>query len=375
MRATTGSISCNATALLRVLAIALMVATILAVMGASQSQAWYVVNHGTAPPWSQSLLWSATQWYAWAVFVPIVVLAGLRFSFASGASVVGRVLLHTLFAIAFALAHLLLQTAILWFLIPGGQAFLGSFGTGALTLVVTTLQWELLSYAVVLAATHIALYLRRAQQESLTRRELETQAARAQLDALKRQMQPHFLFNALNALVSMQHENSPEQRFTIRLAEILRLLLEGNDAVSATLANELLLVEAYLHVERVRLGARLCTVIDVPDCLSETLLPSLILQPLVENAVTHGVARDPAGGEIRIEARRAGREVIVEITNTCHTRQGSPAYRGNGIALDNCRQRVALMYGASARFEAGPMQTNGFRAAITVPAMDVGVSE
>src|SRR5450432_970000 len=242
MRATTSSsISCNAATLLRVFALALGVATILAVMGASQSQAWYVINRSTPPPWSQSLLWQATQWYAWAMFVPVVVLVGLRFNFASGASIVGRILLHALFSIVFALTHLLLQTAILWFLIPGGQAFLGSFVSGALTLVVTTLQWELLSYAVVLAATHIALYLRRAQQESLTRRELETQAARAQLDALKRQMQPHFLFNALNALVSMQHEDSSEQRFTIRLAEILRLLLEGNDSASATLANELAL--------------------------------------------------------------------------------------------------------------------------------------
>lgn len=366
-----GSIPRNEIAPLRVLAIAMAIATILAVMGASQSQGYYAVNHGTPPPWSQSLLWSATQWYAWAVFVPFIVLLGVHFSFGGGTSPTGRVLLHTLFALIFALAHLLLQATIVWFLLPGGRAFLGSFTTGVLTLIVTTLQWELLSYGVVLAATHVVLYLRHAQEEALARREIETRAALAQLGVLKRQMQPHFLFNALNALVSMQREGSAEQRFTVRLADFLRMLLEGNDDASATLANELLLVEAYLHVERVRLGSRLRISVAVPEILHRMQLPALILQPLAENAITHGVARDPAGGEIRVEARRDGADVLVEIVNTGRTDSAATPNRGCGMALDNCRRRLALMYGVAARIEAGPAHPNGFRVAIILPAASV----
>ncbi|MEO8802971.1 MAG: histidine kinase [Rudaea sp.] len=374
MHASTASPTANAIAPLRVLALALGLATILALMGASQSQAYYVIHHGTPPPWSQSLLFSATQWYAWAVLVPFVVMLGARFRFGGDASTIGRAWLHISFALLFALLHLLLQTTVVWFALPGGREFLGSFGTGMLTLLVTTLQWELLSYAVVLAATHIVLSLRRAQADALARHELETRAAQAQLAALQRQMQPHFLFNALNALVSMQRENSPEQRFTLRIADFLRLLLAGDSSSSTTLAIELRLVHAYLHVEQVRLDARLHVNVDIPENLGATRLPALILQPLVENAVTHGVAHDPAGGEIRVSARREGAQVVIEIVNICRSRQEALPNRGNGIALDNCRRRLALMYGDGARFESGPTSDNGFRAALILPAAPAGAA-
>lgn len=371
MRGNDDVIRPHAALLLRALAIAIVVATVLAVLGASQSHAYYAVNGGTPPAWTQSLLWSAAQWYAWALLVPWVVLAGLRFNFSGGEWLPGRILLHGLFALCFALIHLLIQASLLWFMLPGGRRFLGSFGAGILTLLATTLQWELLSYAVILAATHVALYVRRAQSEALARRELEAQTARAQLGVLKRQMQPHFLFNALNALVSMQRENSPEQRFTIQLAEVLRLLLEGGDSASATLASELSMVEAYLRVERVRLGARLRAVVEAPESLSETRLPSFILQPLVENAIKHGVACDPEGGDIHVQARRVGPHVVIEVTNTWRMRRANPS-RGLGIALDNCRRRLELMYGAAASFDARPLQADEFRATILVPLSVAG---
>ncbi len=181
----------------------------------------------------------------------------------------------------------------------------------------------MLSYATVLAATHVVLYLRQAQSEALARREMEARAASAQLSALKRQMQPHFLFNALNALVSMQREDSPEQRFTIRLAEILRLLLTDGERASATLADELRLVDAYLHVERVRLGTRLRASVDVPEALRTAILPACFVQPLVENAVTHGVACDPDGGEIQVTARHDQAHLRIEVTNSCVSASGN----------------------------------------------------
>jgi hypothetical protein len=346
--------------------LALAAATVLALMEASQSQAWYALHGGQAPPWSQSLSWSLAQWYAWAVFVPLMVLAGLRFSFGGDASILGRSLLHAGFGLLFALLHLLLQACILW-LLPGGREFLGGFVPGVETLLITTLQWELLSYAAELADTHVWLYLRRAQPDALTRRELETRAAQAQLSALKRQMQPHFLFSALNALVAMQPENSAAQRFTIRLSEMLRMLLDSGDRTEATLADELRLVEAYLHVERARLGSRLQANVDVPDALGGTVLPALILQPLVENAVTHCVARDPSGGRIDVSAQRDGANVIIEIANSGLAAAVAPPNRGNGMALDNCRRRIALMFGAEARLETGPTGANGYRTALVLP--------
>lgn len=352
--------------LLRLFALAFAAASLLAIMGASQSHGYYVLHHGTPPPWSQSLLWAAAQWYAWAVFVPLIVLAGLRYPlFGDGITTAVRVILHLGFAIVFACLHLVTQTAILWFALPGGREFLGNFTTGLLTLLTTTLQWELLSYATVLAATHVVLYLRRIQRETMVRREMEVRAANAQLAALKRQMQPHFLFNALNALVSMQGEDSPEQRFTIRLAEILRLLLADGERASSTLEEELRLVDAYLHVERVRLGTRLRAHVDVPEALRSAVLPACFVQPLVENAITHGVAGDPHGGEILLTAQHNASRLRIEITNSCTT--AAHGVRGNGIALDNCRRRLELMYGNAARFNAGLIAPGRFRATIELP--------
>lgn len=351
----------------RVFALAFAAATLLTVMGASQSHGYFVLHGGTPPPWSQSLLWGAAQWYAWAVFVPLIVLAGSRWPlFGDGVTTAIRAVLHLGLAFAFACLHLLVQTTILWFVLPGGREFLGSFATGLLTLLTTTLQWELISYAAVLAATHVVLYLRRAQNEALARREMEARAASAQLSALKRQMQPHFLFNALNALVSMQREDSPEQRFTIRLAESLRLLLADGERASATLADELRLVDAYLHVERVRLGSRLRASVEVPESLRSAILPACFVQPLVENAVTHGVACDPDGGEIHVSAHHDYAHLRIEITNSCTT--AATGTRGNGIALANCRRRLELMYGSAAKFDAGPIAPDRYRATIELPA-------
>ena len=352
--------------LLRLFALAFAAATLLAVMGASQSHGYYVLHHGTPPPWSQSLLWGAAQWYAWAIFAPLIVLAGLRYPlFGDGITTTVRAALHLGLALLFACLHLLTQTAILWFALPGGREFLGSFATGLLTLLTTTLQWELISYATVLAATHVVLYLHRVQHETAARRESEARAASAQLSALKRQMQPHFLFNALNALVSMQREDSPEQRFTIRLAEILRLLLTDGERASATLAEELRLVDAYLHVERVRLGARLRARVEVPEALRSVILPACFVQPLVENAITHGIAGDPRGGEVLVTAQYDESRLRIEVTNSCTT--AAHAAHGNGIALENCRRRLELMYGRAARFDAGPIAPDRFSAIIELP--------
>ncbi|HEY6895289.1 MAG TPA: histidine kinase, partial [Rhodanobacteraceae bacterium] len=333
--------------------------------------AYYAINGGTAPPWLQSLLWAAAQWYPWALFAPLAMFAARRFGFGDGASSVLRGAQHALLAATLAVIHAVLQSLLLWFVLPNGRAFLGNFTEGSITLLATTFHFDLLTYAVVIAMAYVVFFLRRSRFEALARRELETETARAQFAALQRQMQPHFLFNALNALVSMQREDSAEQRFTLRLAGILRQLLETGERATATLADEVALVEAYLYVEHARLGSRLNACIDVPPSLRAARLPPCTLQPLVENAITYGVARDPEGGSVRIDARRSGTDIVVEVVNSCR----SPAMtgpRGNGIALDNCRRRLALMYGASARFDASPRDEGSFCARIVLPETAMG---
>jgi two-component system sensor histidine kinase AlgZ len=229
-------------------------------------------------------------------------------------------------------------------------------------------HWGFLAYIAMIALVHVTIYVHRAQGEALAREELRTQAVSAQLTALAKQMQPHFLFNALNALVAMLEEGSAAQVFTIRLADMLRILLQRGDRATATLGEELALVEAYLDIERARLGSRLHTDIQVAESVTQCRVPAFILQPLVENAITHGISRSLEGGEVQVRAAREAGAIVIEISNTCAGGpEGGDAADGMQLALPNCRRRLALLYGAGARFYASFVTRNLFRASIILP--------
>ena len=146
---------------------------------------------------------------------------------------------------------------------------------------------------------------------------------------------------------------------------MLRILLRNADHATASLAEELALVDAYIEIERTRLGARLHTRLSVCDNLLDCRLPSFILQPLVENAIRHGVSRTLESGEVALSAQRVGDEIRIDISNFCP--EPADASVGNRMTLPNCRRRLALMYGDSARFDAGFVDRNHFRASIILP--------
>jgi signal transduction histidine kinase len=176
---------------------------------------------------------------------------------------------------------------------------------------------------------------------------LETAAARASLSALTAQMQPHVLFNALNALKELTLDDPQKaSALTQRLADLYRALLEASRTPTSTLAGEIAIAENYLEVEHVRFGDRLQYAIAIPPELATLELPSLVLQTLVENAVRHGIAKSRKGGEVRVDARRRADEVVIEVTNTGATIDESEP--GTGVGLANTRARLALLFGDAA---------------------------
>jgi len=127
-------------------------------------------------------------------------------------------------------------------------------------------------------------------------------------------------------------------------------------------------VQAYLDIERARLGSRLRMTVDVEPALMSCVLPAFILQPLVENAITHGIARRPDGGEISLQTRCDGDDLVIDISNTCAPESAEPE-PGDGaqMTIPNSRRRLALMHGAAARLDAGFVGRNLFRASIILP--------
>jgi len=180
---------------------------------------------------------------------------------------------------------------------------------------------------------------------------LESAAARASLAALTAQLQPHVLFNSLNALKELTLDD-PERAsaLTQRLADLYRAILKASSTPTTTLADEAAIVENYLEVEHVRFADRLRYAIDIPPALARVEVPGLMLQTLAENAVRHGIAKSRRGGEVCVTATRHGDRVVIEVTNTgaLYTETDVLARGGTHVGLANTRARLELLFPGAA---------------------------
>jgi len=204
------------------------------------------------------------------------------------------------------------------------------------------------------AGVHYAGIAAEASHEAEARAaEARSLARDAELYALRMQINPHFLFNSLHSIAALATADGPRAReMCIRLSDFLRSSLGLGNRESIPLPEELALAKRYLEVEQVRFGARLRVSEEVgPDC-AECAIPALLLQPLIENAVKHGVAGMIEGGAVRLVVSRAGEDVVIQVENAFDPDNEPPARLGIGLA--HVRRRLAVRYGERARFEAAP---------------------
>lgn len=196
--------------------------------------------------------------------------------------------------------------------------------------------------------------------------ELKTRLARTELQALKLQLQPHFLFNTLNTITALVHQDAARaERMVSGLSDLLRASLNSAGEEEVSLAREITVLTSYVDIQQVRFGDRLKFTVDVPAELQGAMVPNLMLQPLVENAIRHGIASRASGGQVHVSATRDGEWLRIRVLDDG---VGEPAGRARreGVGLGNTRARLAQLYGARHRFEAvGDAQ--GFRVAMDVP--------
>ena len=207
------------------------------------------------------------------------------------------------------------------------------------------------------------------QEQTARALRAEALAQQAQLQALRYQLNPHFLFNTLNAISTLvaRHENADANRMIARLSEFLRLTLSGAGAAEVPLAAEIDFVKRYLEIEQVRLADRLNVRFDVAHDALAVPVPNLILQPLVENAIRHGIAPRESGGRLEIEARTAGGMLHLTIRNDGPNPAGDLASLSQGVGLSNTRARLDQLYGASHRFELQAAEGGGLAVVIGLP--------
>lgn len=204
-----------------------------------------------------------------------------------------------------------------------------------------------LLYTVIAAIHYVLISFEEARERERRQLELEMAAREAELRALRAQVDPHFLFNAMNAIASLT-ASDPEgaRQMCLDLAEFLRSSLRLGARETIPLGDELALVERYLAIEHRRFGDRLQVACETDEDAASSTVPPLILQPLVENAVNHGIADLLEGGEVRLEARRRGDRVAISVENPIDAE--SEQRRGEGVGLANVRARLLACYGDEA---------------------------
>jgi LytS/YehU family sensor histidine kinase len=235
---------------------------------------------------------------------------------------------------------------------------------GPLNQYLLVLAFRLPVYLAIISVAHALYFYRRSQARERHGLELEAGLAKARLEALQMQLQPHFLFNSLNAIAALIHKDpDAADEMVAALSDFLRLTLENRTAQELPLRRELEFVERYLAIEKVRFGERLQFVIDTPSDTLLALVPALVLQPLVENAVRHGLEPKMGGGSLTITARRSDEELVLTVEDNGAGFHGKTP--SEGIGLVNTRARLGELYGDAARLEM--RNGDGVEVRITLP--------
>jgi two-component system, LytTR family, sensor kinase len=207
------------------------------------------------------------------------------------------------------------------------------------------------------------------EKERLLRADAEIRAAR--LSALRYQLNPHFLFNSLNAVSTLVLDDKPPAatRMLAQIGEYLRTILDGEAVAETALSEEIAFSEQYLAIEQTRLGSRLRVDMAISPETLDALVPSMLLQPLIENAVRHGVAPVLAGGTVRIESRLEGTQLMVRVRNSGPEKSRSaPLHESaNGIGISNTAERLKTLYGAGHKFVLQWPESGGCEVTVELP--------
>jgi two-component sensor histidine kinase len=329
-----------------------------------QAHYWYAF---TPTPWSWAscLKSELTYSYLWALATPVILWWARRFRLERPH------LMKHLLAHAGLLAVLVPTIKIFYDLVvkPSSSAFIEFSFAKLLRSVEMTFDTGTLLYAIVVGVEHALVYYRRYQNSVTSSSQLQTQLVQAQLQALRMQLHPHFLFNTLHSITALVHED-PEmaERTIARLSELLRQFLATSTIHEVPLSEELRILDLYLEIERARFEDRLRVSYDIPAELREAMVPNLVLQPLVENSIRHGVGRRSEPGWIRISAERLTDMLVLLITdNGAGFAEDSSRPLQLGMGLGITRGRLESLYGQQQSLVVRNLPMGGVEARITLP--------
>ena len=331
--------------------------TLVGFFFASQTYLAYKYSGGSPHP-GVILKFSLSEWYIWALLAPGVIGMARRLSLERGRRW-RSLAIHAVVSVAVAFAHWSLNNLCRHYVLglPGAVS------------LVYTFHSNLVTYWVLVGGTCGYHYYVRYRQGELHAAQLSAQLAQSQLQALRTQLHPHFLFNTLNAIATLVHRD-PEaaDQMIARLSDLLRLTLEGIGVQEVPLAKEIDFLRGYLEIEQARFGDRLTVEMQIASEVLGARTPYLILQPLVENAIRHGIAPRSRPGHVVIRAASENGFLVLEVCdNGPGLAAGLDTSNRQGVGLSNIRSRLEKLYGERQRFEMNSGSDGGFVVTLTFP--------
>jgi two-component sensor histidine kinase len=323
-------------------------------LGVSSSLAY--ISVGNPPRWSLTIRMALVETYLWAAIAPLVMVLARRFPLT-------RATLWPSLPV-----HLVSGLVISFFKLAADQIIrLALFGFSTYMLI-SSLAPNILFYWGIVAAAHGLGYYRSSKEKELRSLQLEARLAHARLQLLQMQLHPHFLFNTLHAISELVHED-PEtaDRMITALSDLLRDSLVSGDVQEVPLDRELSLLDRYLEIQRARFGDRLKVEVDVDPGLRNARVPHLVLQPVVENAVRHGLGTRSQEGRIRIEARAEEAGVLLLRVSDNGRGLHESAVMTEGVGLGNTRARLQQLYGTAHRVDIRDAPDGGVVVTLAIP--------
>jgi two-component system, LytTR family, sensor kinase len=330
-------------------------------------QAYLTRAEGGNPiTWRFALGRNLVDWYIFALLALPVLWLARRIPMEL-ADWKRRVTIHLVASIVFSMLWMILRALLVTTLeLTEGQAAL-EFWTAFKHALVATFFFNVLIYWVIISVTHTVRLYRRDRERDVRTAELEMRLTQARLQALQMQLNPHFLFNTLHAISSLMHKDvEAADRMLIRLGDLLRYALESTEEHEVPLRQELDFLDRYIEIEKTRFGERLAVQKRIAPDTWDALLPNLLLQPIIENAIQHGIEPHARVGRIELSALRIEDCLQIEVRDN----GGGLPEKDNfeeGIGLSNSRARLQQLYGSRARFELKNAPAGGLAVTIVVP--------
>ena len=323
---------------------------------------------GRHRPWLPLFATELASWLPWALTTPLIVGLARRYPVIRDVRV-RAVVVHLA---AFAALTAITEAWSAWLQVlvnPWGNrqwpTFLDTFST---TLVFQALTF-LVVYALILTVTYLVDARERIARQMTETARLNEELSRAQLAALRSQMEPHFVYNTLNSIAGLVRDqrNDAAVGMIVGLSEFLRRASEDSHRPQVTLAEEVEYLQRYLDLQKARFGDRLQVSVDIPAELLRARVPNLLLQPLVENAIKHGIAKRVAGGSVRVAGACHSGSLRLSVYNDGASLSTDWQATPTGVGIGNLRTRLQILHGNESGLQLRPAAAGGVEVVVTLP--------